>query len=383
MKYRWYSVLLLLSLLYEGRYILQFFSDGSSLESKAKYKQAKRWTDFVQNAKVGETGTYENQRNDRYMGDIHNILAMLKSPNASLLPVSFGACCGIGHRLTRNIPTIVYASSQSRVVNANWHDIHWNVLFNDTEHVKAGHKTSEHYGNAIPRDWYGSSVPQRPKQQSTTYDQYDPSMKHIFDMPLGQAVVKSMRNSLSPLVMSFLSPLREQYSKSGLHMCTHVREGNNEMGDWANKKWRHLDLMPILSGTLAAMQHFAQERGITNAVTLFVASDNHIVREWFRGHISESWTVISPGKIVPPPESGVWFGQHGSQTNSILNQSQKDEAMAEAASDVFALGECDALYIPNYSSFSMLGITLMRSERRPVFFRVNGDRNYRLLPYLP
>eukprot|EP00978_Attheya_sp_CCMP212_P016290 scaffold42532_cov35-Attheya_sp.AAC.4 len=116
MKYRWYFVLLLFGIYGAanvGRYrhMLQLFSDGSSLEGNAKYKKAKRWT---QNATVGETATYENQRNDRYMGDIHGILGMLKSPNASLLPVSFGACCGIGHRLSQNIPTIVYASSQSR-----------------------------------------------------------------------------------------------------------------------------------------------------------------------------------------------------------------------------------------------------------------------------
>ena len=27
----------------------------------------------------------------------------------------------------------------------------------------------------------------------------------------------------------------------------------------------------------------------------------------------------------------------------------------EAIADVFALGECDALYVPNYSSFSQVG----------------------------
>jgi hypothetical protein len=32
--------------------------------------------------------------------------------------------------------------------------------------------------------------------------------------------------------------------------------------------------------------------------------------------------------------------------------------MAEVIADAFALGECDALFIPNYSSFSLKGITL-------------------------
>ena len=37
-------------------------------------------------------------------------------------------------------------------------------------------------------------------------------------------------------------------------------------------------------------------------------------------------------------------------------------------SDVFALGECDALFIPNFSTFSTFGIMLTRAERKKVFF---------------
>jgi len=39
--------------------------------------------------------------------------------------------------------------------------------------------------------------------------------------------------------------------------------------------------------------------------------------------------------------------------------------------DVFALGDCDGLWIPNYSSFSITGIMLTRAERRKVFFLGN------------
>ena len=49
--------------------------------------------------------------------------------------------------------------------------------------------------------------------------------------------------------------------------------------------------------------------------------------------------------------------------NANSTQQEKDEAMAEAVADVFALGECDALFIPNYSSFSTVGIMLMRAAR--------------------
>ena len=87
-------------------------------------------------------------------------------------------------------------------------------------------------------------------------------------------------------------------------------------------------------------------------VSVFVASDNKIARPWFESHVPSNWHVINPGKYLPRPETGVWFGEWGSETNNNLTKDQKDEAMAEAVADVFALGECDSLFIPNYSSFS-------------------------------
>jgi hypothetical protein len=97
-------------------------------------------------------------------------------------------------------------------------------------------------------------------------------------------------------------------------------------------------------------------------------------------HVPKSWHVIKPGKSLPRPEAGVWFGQHGSKTNQNLTRDQKDEAMAEAVADVFALGECDSLFIPNYSSFSFIGITLTRAERKKVFFLGSDNGRYFEMP---
>jgi hypothetical protein len=83
-------------------------------------------------------------------------------------------------------------------------------------------------------------------------------MKEIFDMPLAQSIVKSLSDNLSSRVLSFLDPLRNQYAskhgRNGLHLCTHIREGNNEIGDWERKSWRHIDLHSTLNNTLAAMK---------------------------------------------------------------------------------------------------------------------------------
>jgi len=117
---------------------------------------------------------------------------------------------------------------------------------------------------------------------------------------------------------------------------------------------------------------FARSRNATT-VSVFVASDNKRAWSWFKENALANWHMVKPAKELPRPESGVWFGEYGSNTNENLTQPEKDEVMAEAVADVFALGECDALFIPSYSSFSIVGIMLTRAERKKVFFR-GGDR---------
>lgn len=85
---------------------------------------------------------------------------------------------------------------------------------------------------------------------------------------------------------------------------------------------------------------------------------------------------MKPAKSMAKPENGVWFGQFGSKTSAILNQTEKNEAMAEALSDVFALAECDALFIPNYSSFTYVSIALTRARGNKVFFLGNRNDKY-------
>ena len=56
----------------------------------------------------------------------------LPLPDSSLPPVSIGACCGMEHRLARNIPTIVYAIGNSRLlVHLKWDDVLWNTIFDE------------------------------------------------------------------------------------------------------------------------------------------------------------------------------------------------------------------------------------------------------------
>lgn len=321
----------------------------------------------------------------------------LPTPHSNFPAISTGACCGIGHRITFNIASMVYAISNYQLVNVNWTDIEWNALFYDTPQIKQGPRQEEHYDNGYPEEWRNSPLAKTgPRQQpinASSYDQYGESHKEIFDMPLAQSILKSLSNNLSSRVLSFLDPMRNQYASKqhrsgGLHLCAHIREGNNETGDWKGKEWRHIDLHGILNSTLAGMKDYVfsttgngnesatykMNRFKKPKVSVFVASDNKIARPWFESHVPNNWHVIKPGKYLPRPETGVWFGEWGSETNKNLTKDQKDEAMAEAVADVFALGECDSLFIPNYSSFSATGITLTRAKKKNVFFLGKGGR---------
>jgi len=192
-------------------------------------------------------------------------------------------------------------------------------------------------------------------------------------MPIAHSIAKTLAENLTPMVLSYLLPLRSQYSTKlkSLHLCSHIREGNNEIGDWKDKPWRHIDVLHTTNVTLHSMMTFAKSLEVREG-TIFVASDNVDVRPWFEEHAPPGWKVVLPPKTTPLPETGVWFGEHGSTTNDVLNSTQKNEAMAEAVADIFALGDCDGLWIPNYSSFTLLSIILARADNTSVFFKYQG-----------
>lgn len=290
--------------------------------------------------------------------------------NGLLPPVSFAGCCGVGHRLARNLPTMVYAVSRGRPLRANWnHDVAWSTLFRDTSVVSEGPAAAEEYMD-FPPNWRDHALahyePVGPQSKVTAYYRYGEDAKALFEMPLAHTLVRSLSESLTPLVRSFLDPLRAQYAET--HLCVHVREGNNETGDWERKAWRHIDLERTLEDALHAMTNYTARRGKGGGVSVFVASDSPRARMWFASRAPNGWHVVTPAREVPRPERGVWFGEMVSMTNAKLSREGLNEAMAEAVADVFALGECDALFVPSYSSFSVVGITLARAERRGVFF---------------
>jgi len=314
----------------------------------------------------------------------------LNATDNSLHPVYVNGCCGIGHRLSRVTPGLVYANRHGREARVWWGDVPWSALFNNTDFIKTtrrnkGWKAAGEQGlrfsDSIPNDW--SSLERKKYDDTgTVFDMFHQRNDRFFDDPAIAAMQVSMRDSLTPLVLSYLSPIRAQLhkgakDKSGhMSVCTHVRQGNNETGDWERKSWRHFDFEAVLNGINAVIRNLVESRNATTT-SIYVASDSETVRQWFDANVPNNWGVIQPKKIMPKPKNGVWFGEQGSSTGAALNQTMKNEAMAEAIAEIFALGECDVLIIPNYSSFSYISISLMTARKNPVFFREDGGVQFR------
>ena len=213
-------------------------------------------------------------------------------PSSQNAPLSFGACCGIGHRFERIIKTVTFAKQNHRTAFAHWPDVPWSYLFHDTALVKMAsadtEREKEHYANGQPKEWWRSpsdivrNASQHLKvtlddETSTVYDRY---VHQLLEMETAQDVAEQFRQSLSDKVLAYLEPLRSQYatrSANGLHICVHIRTGNNETGAWqiASQR-RDLDVNKVLNGTLNAMLHYANESGASRDgrdISVFVASD--------------------------------------------------------------------------------------------------------------
>lgn len=274
----------------------------------------------------------------------------------------------------------MYAISNFRIVHVSWEDVQWNVLFNDTMQIKQGPRADEYYDYGLPPNWTASSLAWTETMESkwsngwgeqmasTSYNIYGVMggvPKMLMEMPLAQTIVKSLAMNLSPLVLSFLLPLREQIIDSDLHVCTHVREGNGEFDGSSYSERKMASYSSVLNSTLGAMTNYVTSRHASSKVSVFVASDTLSASSWFEKNIPANWKMVKPGKVPRRPADGHWF-EWGKVTN--LTKDETDEAMAEAVADVFALGECDALYIPQYSTFNVVGIMLARADGRNVYF---------------
>ena len=330
----------------------------------------------------------------------------LNLPDSSIYPIYTDGCCGVGHRLSRNIPTIVYANHQRRKAKILWRDVPWSNFFKETDYFTHGNKHDNlkkvakendlFIANKIPKGWTGnttstSKINRKPRRvMNTALDQYE-KLVDLLDNPHSIAIMVLLRDSLTPLVLSFLNPIRAQLNQNNvqnnktkhnkhLSVCIHVRQGNNETGDWERKKERQI---PSLETVLISTQRTIKDlillssaRNVVTHTSIFVASDNPSVQPWFRKNSPPEWTIVKPGKIIPKPTQGVWFGEYGSLTNSVLDAEEKRQAMAETLAEIFALGECDVLMIPKYSSFTCTAIALSKTRGIPIFFGKQNGENF-------
>jgi hypothetical protein len=133
-----------------------------------------------------------------------------------------------------------------------------------------------------------------------------------------------------------------------------------------------------MNATLQAMVDFVNKASLDpddrKSVSAYIASDTPNTRRWFKENAPSDWYILSPeNETMELPPNGVWFGEHGSQTGANLTQEKKNDKMAEAVADMFLLGECSALFIPAYSSFTAVPIILSNSRNKTVMYREGMD----------
>jgi hypothetical protein len=161
-----------------------------------------------------------------------------------------------------------------------------------------------------------------------------------------------------------------------MHVCVHFRLGNNETGHWERAKRQVADQGRLLRATWDAIDHRVGASGgslETARVSVHIASDSAAPRAWFTARTSNrtSWSVV--GLDVPEKAGGgVWFGEYG----VAPPESQRLARMQEAMADTLSLGECDALYIPTYSSFTTISIIRTSMRGRPVCFYSATNNGY-------
>jgi hypothetical protein len=162
-------------------------------------------------------------------------------PNETDTPVYIGGCCGVGHRLARNVPAIHYAYMKNKQVHVMWSDVQWKALFYDTPYIKSGNwSTDDNFNNILKlkrtsggnRDVYGddfysaNEIPdnwnydqgkghKRDSTQSVLDKYLRPiDMVRAMDMPLVQSLLVHMRDSFSPLVHSYIDSIRRQTNQN-------------------------------------------------------------------------------------------------------------------------------------------------------------------------
>ena len=216
-------------------------------------------------------------------------LVQLNSVNNTLFPYHITACCGIGHRLTFILPSIVYAIRKNRASKIVLEDVPWSVLFKNTAHVQSEIKNknftkAEDLGllakNHHPEEYWRERPRRTYRGTKTILDRY--RYRDIFYSPMLIAVIHQLQEAMTPLVLSYFESIREQLNPERIYdhvhgkevsLCFHLRQGNNETGDWQEKTWRHVNADLVLNTTLSDMESFVESHNASKA-TLFIASDN-------------------------------------------------------------------------------------------------------------
>ena len=183
-------------------------------------------------------------------------------------------------------------------------------------------------------------------------------------------------SSVSNAVLRIQAPVHDG-QRSSYRMCTHVRLGNNESGDFKSKGRGSTNTTRTLDEILlSARWHAAAVRaraGDQYPVSLFVASDSEAPFEYLRDNAPPDWRFLQIAQ--ERPDDGVWFGTHGKNPNTAqMTRASQALNMQIAMADMLSLASCDLFMIPDIiSSFQMMPLLVAPARRTEVCVLAGGE----------
>ena len=141
-------------------------------------------------------------------------LVQLNPVNSTLYPMYITACCGIGHRLSRILPVMVYANRHHQSTKIVLQEVPWSALFHDTIHAKhdiigEGYDEAKRKGlliqNGVTQEYWREYKYTTFQRTKTAMDRY---FRDWFYSPILNKLLHHSQENMTPVVKSCFDPLK-------------------------------------------------------------------------------------------------------------------------------------------------------------------------------
>jgi hypothetical protein len=343
--------------------------------------------------------------------------------------IDYVACCGLGHRLGRMSAAALVATRLKAHLYGYWGccdevevfaHLFGNepiVLYDEEDEDKQG-------GNSDPVD--RTNLSQRKASSSTALLRGNATATHA-PMHLqfrnevagfgGRHNKCEVTNEKVQSDFAFFSTLRERYTNKHvvdkfvqqhftnqtLSIAIHIRAGNGETGDFANKKRQINDPAAFVRNTANMIREIVAQNSNTSSSSssssssqqllsplVFIATDTRSYVDAFRKELASSSSsssgedgsstssipvVTLPAQVHAAEGQGVMFGV----ANQVTQSGEKCiDGWRNVVEDMLVLSHADIVFAPSYSSFTQtIPISLALGRRKDA----HGENKSHMTPF--